>query len=80
MCLKVMKKCLSVPMKTTSYSLFSGATRATTFSQALTIILLESGTFRVKYWDSLKLKGILFVLVGINPTHLLPPVETKQTC
>jgi hypothetical protein len=67
--LKVMKKFLREPMKITSYSPFSGAIREITFSHALTIILLESGTFRVKFWDYLKLKGILFVLVGINLIH-----------
>jgi len=75
-----MKKCLSVPMKIISSSPYSGATRVTTYSLVLTIILLESGTFRVKFWDFLRLRDISFVLVGINQTHLLPQEEMRQMC
>ena len=78
MYLKVMKKYLSVLMKTTLFSPFSGATRATTCLLVLMIILLESGTFKVKSLDYLKLKDILFVPVGISLTPLLPLEVTRQ--
>lgn len=72
-----MIKYLSELMRIISFNPFSGATKETIYSLVPMIILLEFGTFKVRFKVSLGLRVILFVLVGTSPIHLSPQVAMK---
>lgn len=67
------------PMRITSYSQYSGATRVITCSRVLTIILQESGTYKAKSRDCSERRAILCALVGINLILSSPLVAMRPT-